>query len=185
MANLTDEQVAEFKVRRRSHSERRSWNACPEEKADGGGMVERERERQLLQSTPARWPVFDARPSPLLAPLASLSSTSPLVSLLLLVGETRDLDPLCAETCDSSLVMEWTALARGSLLDDRHQGHSPSMLSTHSLAPITSFFSNSTGGLCALRQGRRRDHHDQGAGHRHALAGPEPDGGGAAGESMR
>ena len=44
MANLTDEQVAEFKVRRRSHSERRSWNACPEEKADGGGMVERERE---------------------------------------------------------------------------------------------------------------------------------------------
>ena len=150
-------------------------------------MSGRRMERGSCRAPPARWPIFDA-PSVaacLLAVPFSLSPISPSVLLLFSRGDTRDLDPLCAETCDSSLVMEWTALARGSLLDDRHQGHSPSMLSTHSLAPITSFFSNSTGGLCPLRQGRRRDHHDQGAGHRHALAGPEPDGGGAAGESMR
>ena len=50
-----------------------------------------------------------------------------------------------------------------------------------------SFFSSPpppppAGSVRPLRQGRRRHHHDQGAGHRHAVAGAEPDGGGAAGK---
>ena len=45
--------------------------------------------------------------------------------------------------------------------------------------------SPTSGSFRALRQGRRRHHHHQGAGHRHAVAGAEPDRGGAAGAEER
>ena len=40
-------------------------------------------------------------------------------------------------------------------------------------------------GFLVIRQGRRWDHHHKRAGHRHALPGPEPHGGGAAGHDQR
>jgi len=44
--------------------------------------------------------------------LASSLRSLPSVLLLFSCGDTRDLDPLCAQTCDSSLAVERSALAR-------------------------------------------------------------------------
>lgn len=119
-----------------------------------------------------RCPVFlvNVAASCSLCPCSVLSLTSTKS------GDRRDLDPLFL--CTRVLVDEAERLR----LDERSIRDTRAAIAC--LCQLTSPLISTrptTGGLRPLRQGRRRHHHDERARHRHALAGPEPDGGGAAG----
>jgi len=179
MANLTDEQVAEFKVRRLDHSQPRVQQA-----ACGAGVGSGTDEERPAAEQHARLPIFDApRPSPLLSVLFRSLFENLLWSLLLsLVGGNQRSRTSLSSHMRITLVQ---GVERRSLEGDEIQETPPHRCSRSPRSRPLPTLSNSylkTGGLRPLRQGRRRDHHDQRARHRHALSGPEPDGGGAAGE---
>jgi len=188
MANLTDEQVAEFKVRiefgslrsfpstgsnNEARTSRRKTGAAAEHRAGALSMVRRNGEASSISLLFSlfRHCFSSLRPGSRRLSLSLSLSRRALHSVRSLPPRAREVKALFAEK-------RTTSKKRHLFSQHRFFAHLRPVFSfTHSLY-------QTTGGVCPLRQGRRRDDHDERARDRHALAGPEPDGGGASGARL-